>query len=101
MFLDFDIDIDYGLRCWDNVEIYDGSTIHRFCGPWVSGNYYDGDSTAQLSFPGPFTSSGTSITFKFNTNRAEAASGFLAVVCCSVTVTTDLTAGEIRIIYIT
>ena len=85
----------------DYVEIDDGSGPQRICGP-VNGDlngtdmnseyYYNGDNGAiGTSIPGPFTSN-TTITVKFS-SRAQvlgmSSTGFLAVVCCSVNVTTS------------
>ena len=79
----------------DWVEINDGSSIQRYCGPWEDGNYYNdhGDNLGS-SIPGPFTSTAT-IEVKFRSDYTETRSGFLAVICCSVHVTTDLTSGEL------
>ena len=85
----------------DYVEIDDGSGPQRICGPvngdlngtdMYSGYYYNGDNGAiGTSIPGPFTSN-TTITVKFS-SRAQvlgmSSTGFLAVVCCSVNVTTS------------
>ena len=59
--------------CFDWVEINDGTSTQRYC-----------DST-----PGPMT--GTNITVKLYTNPSYTASGFLATVCCSVNIITDVT----------
>ena len=67
-------------NCWDYVEINDGSSIQRYCDTY----YYPGPG------PGPFFSTGTNITFKFHTSSAYNANGFMAAICCSVNVTTDV-----------
>ena len=80
----------------DYVEIDDGSGPQRFCGPFTGLNgtegqhYYNGeDGAIGTSIPGPFTSN-TTITVRFSSNYSPSPSstGFLAVVCCSVNVTT-------------
>ena len=59
----------------DWVEINDGVSTQRYCG---------------TSIPGPFTSNST-ITVKFSSDMGRTGTGFLAVVCCSVNVTSDVT----------
>ena len=59
----------------DWVEINDGVSTHRYCGD---------------SIPGPFTSNST-ITVEFRSDAGRAGTGFLAVVCCSVNVTSNVT----------
>ena len=68
-FAAFDMYSRYG--CGDWVEIYDGTSIQRYCG---SG-----------STPGPVT--GTTITLKLHTSYEDTASGFLAVVTGDVAFT--------------
>ena len=76
-FVNFDIfGPDNDNLCGDFVEVNDGSSTQIFCG---------------YSIPGPFTSSGTRIIVKFHTDDFITDRGFLAVVCCDVTVTTGLT----------
>ena len=80
--------------CYDWVEINDGSTSQRYCGPssW-DGNYYNGDGdNLGPSFPGHFTKIATNVTIKFHSINLHYGSrgGFLAVVCCSVMITTDV-----------
>ena len=80
----------------DYVEISDGSSTQRYCGPDGLGNYFSGNGDNYTSIPGPFTSSGT-ITVKFISGgfNGEESTGFLAVVCCSVTVTDLTTIGRL------
>ena len=59
----------------DWVEINDGVSTQRYCG---------------TSIPGPFTSNST-ITVKFKSDMGRSGTGFLAVVCCSVNVTSNVT----------
>ena len=69
----FNLEDIYG-RCGDYVEISNGSFTEKFCmGP----------------LPGPITSSTGEMTVKFNSDSYETRTGFFAVVCCSVNVTTD------------
>ena len=64
---------------YDYLEINDGSSIQRYCGS---------------SIPGPVNSTNTNITVKFRSDgNSGTATGFLATVCCSVNITTDV-AGE-------
>ena len=81
----------------DYMEISDGSTTQRYCGPDTYGDYYSGDGDVYTSIPGPFTSSGT-ITVKFTSGpfSGKDSTGFLAVVCCSVIVTDLTTTGRLR-----
>ena len=65
--------------CFDWVEIDDGNSTQRYCG---------------TSIPGPFTSTGTNMTVKFRSDEGRTNTGFLAVVCCSVNVTTDVNTGK-------
>ena len=65
--------------CYDYVEVSYGGYSDQFCGS---------------SIPGPFTST-TTIEVKFRSDYTETRSGFLAVICCSAHVTTDLTSGEL------
>ena len=71
--------ITYDLQSYHNsdwVEISNGSTTQRY--------YYSN------SLPSPVT--GNSITVKFiSGNYVIGHAGFLAVVCCSVDITTDVT----------
>ena len=70
-----DLGTDNCLLDW--VEINDGVSTQRYCGrPWP--------------LPGPFTSN-TTITVKFSSDMGRTGTGFLAVVCCSVNVTSDVT----------
>ena len=75
--LTFDsLDIEGHFECgYDFIEVNDGFTTHRYCG---------------TSIPGPFASSGTNITLKFSSDINVAGHGFLAVVCCSVNISTDV-----------
>ena len=76
-FVNFDIfGPDNDNFCGDYVEVDNGTSNQIFCG---------------YSIPGPFTSSGTRIIVKFHTDDFVTERGFLAVVCCDVTVTTGLT----------
>ena len=76
-FVNFDIfGPDNDNFCGDYVEVDNGTSNQIFCG---------------YSIPGPFTSSGTRIIVKFHTDDFVTEHGFLAVVCCDVTVTTGLT----------
>ena len=69
----FNLEDNWG-DCGDYVEISNGSFTERFCrGP----------------LPGPITSSTGEMTVKFNSDSYETRTGFFAVVCCSVNVTTD------------
>ena len=93
--LTFDsLDIEGHFECgYDFIEVNDGFTTQRYCGPYW-GNYYSGDGNNAVSIgpsiPGPFTSSGTNITLKFSSDINVAGHGFLAVVCCSVNISTDV-----------
>ena len=59
----------------DYILISNGSFTEKFCrGP----------------LPGPITSSTGEMTVKFKSDTYGARTGFFAVVCCSVTVTTDV-----------
>ena len=80
----------------DYVEISDGSTTQRYCGPDNYGDYYSGNGEVYTSIPGPFTSTGT-ITVKFISGgfNGEESTGFLAVVCCSVIITDLTTIGRL------
>ena len=113
-------------RCYDWVEINDGSSTKRYCGPLLmpynhpdNGDYYSNTgfnnngagfnaerTNLGPSIPGPFTSTGTIMTVKFFSNNGQVGAGlpgggsglrtgFLAIICCSVHVTTDLTSGEL------
>ena len=94
------------------MEINDGSTVQRFNGPgFESGDYgystfpfYSDDSGNLPSIPGPFTS--TAITVKFHTittqdfqtntdEKIPNGKGFLASICCSAHVTTNVTSGRL------
>ena len=81
----------------DYVEISDGSSTQRYCGPDGLGNYFSGNGDNYTSIPGPFTISGT-ITVKFISDEhgsdSDVSTGFLAVVCCSVIVTDLTTTGR-------
>ena len=68
--------------CHDWVEISDGNSSQRYCG---------------TSVPGPFTSTGTNMTVKFHSDMGRTGTGFLAVVCCSVNVTTDVNTGTFKL----
>ena len=82
------------------MEINDGTSTQEYWGP-SSGNYYNGDDeNLGPSIPGPFTSNAT-IKVKFSSGVWGSARGFLAVICCSVHVITDLTSGELINIFIT
>ena len=74
-----------------NFDIF-GPDNDNFCGDYVE---VDNETSNQIfcgySIPGPFTSSGTRIIVKFHTDDFVTERGFLAVVCCDVTVTTGLT----------
>ena len=69
----------FSSTCWDWVQIDDGSSIQRYCGPWEDGNYYNlhGDNLGS-SIPGPFTSTGTSMTVKMHTDYSVTEAGFKA-----------------------
>ena len=59
----------------DYILISNGSFTEKFCrGP----------------LPGPVTSSTGEMTVKFKSDAYGTRTGFFAVVCCSVTVTTDV-----------
>ena len=60
----------------DIVEINDGSSTQFHCG---------------TSIPEPVTSTAGIITVKFRSDQFGTRSGFLASVCCFVSVTTDVT----------
>ena len=60
----------------DYVEINDGSITERYNGS---------------SIPGPFTSTGTGMVVRFHSSIHYSATGFLAIVCCSVDITSDRT----------
>ena len=64
----------------DFVEINDGILSQKYCGS---------------SIPEPTTSTGTDIVVKFSSGQGIGSTGFLAMVCCSVQVTTELTSGEL------
>ena len=57
----------------DIVEITDGSSTQTFSG---------------TSVPGPVTA--TTITVKFSSGHRDTSKGFLATVCCSASITTDV-----------
>ena len=82
----------------DYVEISDGSSNQRYCGPDSYGDYYTGNGDNFTSIPGPFTFTGT-ITVKFISDEhgsdSDVSTGFLAVVCCSVIVTDLTTTGRL------
>ena len=78
VFESFDIERHASRTCFDQVEINGGSFIQKYCGNIL---------------PAPTISTNTSITVKFSSDHLGTRSGFLALVCCSVNVTTD-TAGE-------
>ena len=61
--------------CYDYIEINDGVATERYCGS---------------SIPSTFTSVGTEMTVRFHTSVVNSASGFLAVACCSLSVSTDV-----------
>ena len=89
----------YG-SCSDYVQIDDGTSIKRYCNPCSSsycdddGNYIESGPSPDYGFyipttnPGTFTSMDT-ITVKFNSDFSLKSNGFLAVTCCSVTVTSN------------
>ena len=78
-----DIEMQFGWEvCHDWVEINDGNSSQRYCG---------------TSVPGPFTSTGTNMTVKFHSDMGRTGTGFLAVVCCSVNVTTDVNTGTFKL----
>ena len=90
-------DTDYESQ---SVEVNDGTSTQEYWGP-VLGNYSNGDDeNLGPSIPGPFTSNAT-IKVKFSSGVWDSARGFLAVICCSVHVITDLTSGELINIFIT
>ena len=62
-------------NCEDFVEINDGS----------------GSSSQRYCDSNPGTLTGTNITVKLHTNGFDAASGFMATVCCSANITTYIT----------
>ena len=73
----------------DYVEINDGKSTQKYCGSSSSGYIYNSEGTPSPIIPGPFTSSGTTMTIKFHSSTGEVGNGFLAIICCSVSVTTD------------
>ena len=78
--------------CFDWVEINDGTSTQRYCGPPHS--YCCSSCDYCGSTPGPAT--GTTITVKLDTSSSYTASGFFAVVIGDVTVTSDGT-GELGV----
>ena len=78
-FEDFDVipHVTYYSNCTsDHVEISYEDFSQKFCG---------------YSNPGPFKINSTTMTVKFHTDGGGTSTGFLAVLCCSVTVTTNAT----------
>ena len=73
---------DIYYSCFDWVEVSYDSYSQRYCG---------------TSIPGPFTSTGTNMTVKFHSDVGRTGTGFLAVVCCSVNVTTDVNTGKFKL----
>ena len=73
----------YVAGCLDDyLEINDGSSIQRYCG---------------TSIPATVNSTNTNITVKFRSDgNSGTATGFLASVCCSVNITTDVAGKCIR-----
>ena len=66
----------------DYLEVSDGSSIQRYCG---------------TSIPATLTTTNT-ITVKLHlVDHDDRGTGFLATVCCSVGVTTDVNTGEWRL----
>ena len=78
--------------CFDWVEINDGTSTQRYCGPPHS--YCCSSCDYCGSTPGPAT--GTTITVKLDTSSSYTASGFFAVVTGDVTVISDGT-GELGV----
>ena len=82
----------------DHLEISDGSSTQRYCGPDSLGDYYSGNGDVFTSIPGPFTFTGN-ITVKFISDEVgsdvDVSTGFLAVVCCSVIITDLTTTGRL------
>ena len=76
------------------MEINDGSSTQRYCGPYYGDYYNVAYDNLGSSIPGPFTSTGT-IRVTFSSDPLYTKSGFVAVVCCSAQVTTDLTSGKL------
>ena len=68
-FVAFNTESDY-----DTVEVNDGSSTQTFSG---------------TNIPAPVTA--TTITVKFSSDDRWTRSGFLATVCCSANITTDVT----------
>ena len=87
-FAAFDIEgvhAECGDSCCDWIEINDGSSTQRYC------NEVYGTPGPT---PGPFTAN--NITVKFSSDGWDGGNtGFLATVCCSASITTDVT-GEYR-----
>ena len=74
---------------YDTVQINNGSTTQTFSGDSING-YYNGDGAyIGTSIPGPVTD--TTITVKFSSDYSVTRRGFLATVCCSASITTDVT----------
>ena len=80
------------------MEISDGSSTQRYCGPDSLGDYYSGNGDVFTSIPGPFTFT-ANITVKFISDEVgsdvDVSTGFLAVVCCSVIITDLTTTGRL------
>ena len=68
--------------CCDYIEISHGSFTQRYC------------HRGQIEIPATFTSSGTTMTVKFHTDNHAIESGFIAIICCDVNITTD-TSGKL------
>ena len=78
-------------NCWDWVEVNDGTSTQRYCGPddTSSSNNCSSCDYFLVSNPGNVTGTvtGTTIIFKLNAYLFK----FFAVVTGEATVTTDLT----------
>ena len=75
--------------CDDWVEVNDGTSTQRYCGPGDWCDSYCSSFCDYCGSPGPVT--GTTINVKPRTSGLWTARGFFAVVTGDVTVTTDVT----------
>ena len=74
-------DIEAHSSCdYDWVEVSYGSYSQKFCGPNSNGEYYNGNGdNLGSSIPGPFTSTGLTMTVKMHTDGSVNWTGFRAV----------------------
>ena len=79
-----------GTSCYDYVEIVYESFSRKYCGITTH------PTTTDPYIPGPFNTSHTTMTVKFHTDDHVTSTGFLAVICCSVNVSTNFV-GECQV----